>query len=71
MYELRCYRNGLNSDHIVVSRSTSLKEIIEKRLTSGELIFFEGDLVDPDIWLWDWEKKDKNSYAASVTNYSN
>lgn len=71
MYELRCYRNKLNSDYIVVSCSTSLKEIIEKRLVSGELVFFDGQLVDPNIWLWNWEKEDKNSYAASVTSYSN
>ena len=51
--------------HCVAASLTSLEAAKDARQQSGDVVVYHGsrDVVKSGAWLWDWERKDPNSYA--------
>ena len=50
---------------VMSSNHQTLEDAKAARIISGDLVVYHGTdtVVRLETWLWDWEKKDNNSYA--------
>ncbi len=55
---------------IVCSGLRTLEEAFRYRQLSGDVVVDEdGKVVIDDLWLWDWERKDPQSYTARMIQW--
>jgi hypothetical protein len=75
MYEIH-FRRSFNSktDYTVIARNIDTLEEAEKlRVVSGDLVVWADthEVVKDPAWLFDWERKDPNSYAMRAMRAAN
>lgn len=59
------FMNDRSQDRVVIAKNVPLLRARSHRVISGDLVVQTGTtkIVINTVWLWDWEKKDPNSYA--------
>ncbi len=71
MYAIRFHGSKQQNYVTIAENLFTLTAAAAKRGASGDLVVHQdtGLVVASEEWLWDWEKKDPNSYAhKAVTN---
>ncbi len=53
----------LNESITIGGPFDSIQQAIKSRKVSGDIILKDGRVFQNDVWLWDWEKRDTNSFA--------